>query len=101
VTISQYDCYKVFPRLNDRDLLRKVASCIRAALQRVEAKVYELYASFVVDFCVRTNSPTMSATIVEINPPLSSGIGLFRWKDLPNNLTIRAAIGVQENTNAV
>jgi hypothetical protein len=91
----------VFPRLNDPDLLRKIASCIREALHRVEAKVFELYESFVVDFCVRTNSSTMSATIVEINPPLSSGIGLFRWRDLPNKLTIRAAIGVQENTSAV
>ncbi len=91
MTISQYDCYKVFPRLNDRELLLNVANCIRAALERVGPKLFELYESFVVDFCVRTE-PTMSATIVEINPPLSSGIGLFTWKDLPQSLTIRAAI---------
>jgi hypothetical protein len=95
VTISQYDCYKIFPRLNDRELLLRVANCIRGALERVGPKVFELYESFVVDFCVRA-APTICATIVEINPPLSSGIGLFQWKDLPAKLTIRAAIGVQE-----
>ncbi len=94
VTVSQYNCYKVFSALNNPQLLREIALCVQSALRTVEEALFALYESFVVDFSIRLDP--MRASIVEINPPFSSGIGLFRWRDLPKRLTIRAAIAKDE-----
>jgi len=80
-TISQYHCYDVLPTL--QNLSVEQLSEIRRALVAFQQKIHLLiaplrYSSYVLDV-VLLDTVSLEIRLIEINPFICSGSGLFQW----------------------
>merc|ERR1711916_122649 len=80
IAISQYNCYT--PLTMPLAKLTQGMSEIVRVFDSIKDSVFGMYQEFVIDFALLDDG---SAHVVEINPPVSSGIGLFSWAELANH----------------
>lgn len=79
VSISQYNCYSAYDVLQDEARLKSIGTSIVRIWREVHPALRALYDEYVIDFAATPEGGT--ASIIEINPCSSSGIGLFSWKE--------------------
>lgn len=91
--MSQYNCYEAFDVLQDTAFVESIAQAIVKLHSELAPKLAPIYEDYVIDFAaIVKEGQEISATVIEINPPASSGIGLFKWSSLPEKLTLRYVV---------
>lgn len=95
-SISQYHCYEVLDALQNEEKTHLLDQVARAIVEvhdnHLAPKLASLYQNYVIDFAAivdEEQKKVLDVTVIEINPSASSGIGLFKWSQLPDKLTLR------------